>query len=261
MRHLDRAISETVPLAVTLREEISRIRDWARDRTRPASRAVPPVKFLSRFQRLERSRRAEEPERHAHRGTLPGHRAAGAPPRSRRRATSRGSPPPAEPPLQVRPRSDAQPFVRCPACGVDSPLGARRAPCGTALDTLEVVAFNADLWDRHREELARHEAAHTRTRNGGPRGRTPGTGGRPALGEALAREIAEREAGPAPQAPPRSSGALVLAVLALVLLPRGPLARRPSRLLVGALCVRVVIGRVRARPGEARPGGGSTVDR
>jgi SpoVK/Ycf46/Vps4 family AAA+-type ATPase len=38
--HLVRAISETVPLAVTLREEISRIRDWARDRTRPASRAV-----------------------------------------------------------------------------------------------------------------------------------------------------------------------------------------------------------------------------
>ena len=38
--HLARAISETVPLAVTLREEISRIRDWARDRTRPASGAV-----------------------------------------------------------------------------------------------------------------------------------------------------------------------------------------------------------------------------
>ena len=40
--HVARAISETVPLAVTLREEISRIRDWARDRTRPASRAVGP---------------------------------------------------------------------------------------------------------------------------------------------------------------------------------------------------------------------------
>ncbi|HZW90079.1 MAG TPA: AAA family ATPase, partial [Myxococcaceae bacterium] len=40
--HLARAIGETVPLAVTLREEISRIRDWARDRTRPASHAVRP---------------------------------------------------------------------------------------------------------------------------------------------------------------------------------------------------------------------------
>ena len=38
--HLAQAISETVPLAVTLREEISRIREWAHDRTRPASRAV-----------------------------------------------------------------------------------------------------------------------------------------------------------------------------------------------------------------------------
>jgi len=38
--HVARAITETVPLAVTLREEISRIREWARDRTRPASRPV-----------------------------------------------------------------------------------------------------------------------------------------------------------------------------------------------------------------------------
>jgi SpoVK/Ycf46/Vps4 family AAA+-type ATPase len=36
--HLDQAIAETVPLAVTLREEVGRVRAWARDRTRPASR-------------------------------------------------------------------------------------------------------------------------------------------------------------------------------------------------------------------------------
>ena len=36
--HLEHAIGETFPLAQTLREEISRLRDWARDRTRPASR-------------------------------------------------------------------------------------------------------------------------------------------------------------------------------------------------------------------------------
>ena len=40
--HLAAPSRETVPLAVTLREEISRIRDWARNRTRPASRAVSP---------------------------------------------------------------------------------------------------------------------------------------------------------------------------------------------------------------------------
>jgi len=39
--HLLQAIGETVPLAVTLREEIARIRDWAKDRTRPASRPEP----------------------------------------------------------------------------------------------------------------------------------------------------------------------------------------------------------------------------
>jgi SpoVK/Ycf46/Vps4 family AAA+-type ATPase len=36
--HLLRAIADTVPLAVTLREEVARVRDWSRDRTRPASR-------------------------------------------------------------------------------------------------------------------------------------------------------------------------------------------------------------------------------
>jgi AAA+ superfamily predicted ATPase len=35
--HVERALAETMPLSVTLREEIARLRDWARDRTRPAS--------------------------------------------------------------------------------------------------------------------------------------------------------------------------------------------------------------------------------
>ena len=35
--HLVQAVGETVPLAVTLREEIARLRAWAADRTRPAS--------------------------------------------------------------------------------------------------------------------------------------------------------------------------------------------------------------------------------
>jgi hypothetical protein len=36
-RHLIRAVEETFPLAITMREEIGRLRDWARTRTRPAS--------------------------------------------------------------------------------------------------------------------------------------------------------------------------------------------------------------------------------
>ena len=35
--HLVAAISETLPLAVTMREDIDRLREWARTRTRPAS--------------------------------------------------------------------------------------------------------------------------------------------------------------------------------------------------------------------------------
>jgi ATP-dependent 26S proteasome regulatory subunit len=36
-QHLVRALQETFPLAVTMRDEISRLREWARGRTRPAS--------------------------------------------------------------------------------------------------------------------------------------------------------------------------------------------------------------------------------
>lgn len=39
--HVERAIAATRPLSVTLREEIGRLRTWARDRTRPASLAEP----------------------------------------------------------------------------------------------------------------------------------------------------------------------------------------------------------------------------
>jgi hypothetical protein len=39
-RHLTRAIQETLPLATTMKEDIARLRDWARTRTRPAS-AIP----------------------------------------------------------------------------------------------------------------------------------------------------------------------------------------------------------------------------
>jgi SpoVK/Ycf46/Vps4 family AAA+-type ATPase len=42
--HLLQALSETVPLAVLLHEEIARVRDWARERTRPASRPTEPTR-------------------------------------------------------------------------------------------------------------------------------------------------------------------------------------------------------------------------
>jgi SpoVK/Ycf46/Vps4 family AAA+-type ATPase len=40
-RHLARALAETLPLSVTMLEEIARLRAWAATRTRPASSAEP----------------------------------------------------------------------------------------------------------------------------------------------------------------------------------------------------------------------------
>ena len=50
--HVERALGETVPLAVTMREEIERLREWAKHRTRQASsaRAEPvPRPIATRF--------------------------------------------------------------------------------------------------------------------------------------------------------------------------------------------------------------------
>ena len=51
-RHLLRAVTETFPLATTMREEINKLREWAKTRTRPAS-TVPaedvPRPIASRF--------------------------------------------------------------------------------------------------------------------------------------------------------------------------------------------------------------------
>jgi ATP-dependent 26S proteasome regulatory subunit len=47
-RHLARAVAESLPLSVTMREEIDRLRDWASTRTRPASAArTEPVPALA----------------------------------------------------------------------------------------------------------------------------------------------------------------------------------------------------------------------
>jgi AAA+ superfamily predicted ATPase len=51
-QHLVEAIGETLPLAVTMREEIERLREWARSRTRPAGAAAAdsaPEPLATRF--------------------------------------------------------------------------------------------------------------------------------------------------------------------------------------------------------------------
>ncbi|BDG03880.1 AAA family ATPase [Anaeromyxobacter oryzae] len=39
--HLERSVAESLPLSTTMREDIERLRDWARTRTRPASTPAP----------------------------------------------------------------------------------------------------------------------------------------------------------------------------------------------------------------------------
>jgi AAA+ superfamily predicted ATPase len=51
-RHLEHAVKETFPLAATMREEIEKLREWARTRTRPASTAPAeevPKAIAARF--------------------------------------------------------------------------------------------------------------------------------------------------------------------------------------------------------------------
>ncbi len=46
--HLERAVSDSLPLSTTMREDIERLREWARTRTRAASRAAPEPVPLAR---------------------------------------------------------------------------------------------------------------------------------------------------------------------------------------------------------------------
>jgi flagellar motor protein MotB len=206
-----------------------------------------PVKFLARFQRLERSRQGRGPGRS---GT--GERFQAIEPAAPLPDVHTGKmerfAPPVDVPLELAPRSHAQPFVRCPACGVDSALGTRRCQCGKALDTLEVVAFNTELWDRHRAEQTAHESVHRQAREAELVAAAQLQRERQALGESIAQEIAARERGGQLGASAAVTVALVsLGVLALILLPRGPVARFIFAVLLGALAVRAVVAWVRSR--------------
>lgn len=190
------------------------------------------MKFLARFQRLERARgRATEgpgadPERFS------ALEVAAPLPEVRPPSSGRFSLP--ELPLELDHGGDLQPFVRCQACGRDSQRGTLGCGCGARLDTPEVAAFNAQLWAdlqaRQREEHAAREQAlgedlaEAQRRNDQRR----------ALGEELAREVAERERARTPPLPQWIASIWVGAVL-LVLLR----LHRPAAL---ALAVAVLLG-------------------
>ena len=216
------------------------------------------MKFLSRFQRLERAR-AEPGRARSATERFEALEPAAPLPEVQSAPLDRFAPP-VVPPLELQPRSDAQPFVRCPACGVDSALGVRRCRCGAALDTVEVVSFNAELWDRHRAERARLETEQQELRGAQLEAARSLVQERQALGEEIAREVAARERGSTTGGATTVAWALmVVGILALVLLPHGPLARIVLAVLFGAVAVRVVVGWARARARLARPRDESTV--
>jgi len=203
------------------------------------------VRFLTRFQRLERARAAPAPARTATEERFEALEPAAPLPETPSAPLDRFAAP-VSAPLELQPRSGTQPFVRCIRCGVDSALGTGRCPCGAALDTLEVVSFNTELWDRHRAEQLRHEAEQQRRRTAQLEDARALQEERQELGEAIAREIAARERGAAPVA--SVAGALLLlGFLALVLLPRGPLARLAFAVLLGAVALRALLVWARSR--------------
>jgi len=205
------------------------------------------VKFLSRFQRLERSRRPEEPASHSNAERFRVIEPMASIPDPGSGDLARFAPV-LEPPLELQPRSDAQPFVRCPSCGLDSPPGTRRCSCGTALDTLQAVAFNTTLWDSHRQEVVRHEAKQTRSRAEQLEEARQHQEEYRLMGEAIAREIAEREGAGRSARMSRAAGVvLVVGVLAIVLLPRGPVGRFVFGLLAGAVAAAAVTAWMRTR--------------
>ncbi len=88
--------------------------------------------------------------------------------------------------VEVEKTSDAeQPFLRCPVCEADnSKFAVRCINCQGRLDTDEVRAWNARLWQQRRAQAALAEK---------PAPPPPLVEQNRLLGEALAREVAERE--------------------------------------------------------------------
>lgn len=99
-----------------------------------------------------------------------------------------------EPALQLLDRGDRLPFTRCLRCGMDSHALAVECPgCGAALDTPEQRAGDERLRverARQAEEEAREAAAR---REALAREEAGEAASRRALGEALAREVGDRE--------------------------------------------------------------------
>ena len=103
--------------------------------------------------------------------------------------------PATERPLQVDDLGDtSQPFIRCCRCETDcSRYVAVCSTCGASLDSDEQRAFNQRLWSERRTIAAAEEEAATTRRAAQEEASAEVARARRAMGEAMAREVGDRE--------------------------------------------------------------------
>jgi hypothetical protein len=158
------------------------------------------VSRLGRFLHLERARAERPEEAEPSAGTAERFEGVERPgpspeaPRSSGADLDRFGP---EPPPRVELLETApgrQPFKRCMRCGMDHGVFATECSgCGASLDTPAQRAFNEALWAGRREEAAREDLATAELEAAQERARAELPAARRAMGEQLAREVADRE--------------------------------------------------------------------
>jgi len=149
-------------------------------------------------------------------------------------------PQPPEAPLELDRGSAAQPFVRCQACGRDSQRGTVRCVCGARLDTGAVATFNAQLWAELQTQQQLERAEHHQALERDLAEAERRTADRRALGEALARGVAEQERLANPPLAPRWSWAVGVGLLGLLLVPIGVRAHSLVLPLLGMVVLAAV---------------------
>ena len=159
---------------------------------------------LRRFLHLERARPAgptAEPSRELPDGT--GERIAGVErPRSGGDPTARSRSgarlerfgPEPEPTLELVEADGRRPFIRCRRCGMDSNVFATACQgCTASLDTPEQHEFDERFWTARQAEAEREDRDAAARRELRARAEEEDARARRAMGEAIAREVGDRE--------------------------------------------------------------------
>ena len=202
------------------------------DPARVAALERAPLKFLARFQRLERARGQSTEGPGADPERFSALEVAAPLPEVRPPPSGRFSLP--ELPLELDRGGDLQPFVRCQACGRDSQRGTHGCGCGARLNP-GGGGVQCPALGRPSGPPARG-ARRARAGAGGGPGRGATNDQRRALGEELAREVAERERARTPPLPQWIASIWIGAVLLVLLRLHRPVA------LALAVVVAVVLG-------------------